>query len=109
MTATDTLSLDAVVGVPCPLRGLRAGPPGGYQWMLDLPTGLASVAEPAGQAPPAAVSGASALGTGSDAVPWVLASQPGRYEIPARLARPWEPDAPVRSLRVTLSVRAAPA
>ena len=109
MTATDTLTLDAVVGVPCPLRGLSSGPPSGYRWMLDLPTGLASVAEPAGQAAPVAVAGVSALGTGSDAVPWVQASQPGRYEIPARLARPWEPDAPVRSVRVTLNVRAAPA
>jgi len=110
--ATDTLVLDAVVGVPCPLKGLTAGPPSGYRWLLDLPTGLTSVAEPPGQTTPPAPAASAAPadtvpGRGSDAVPWVLARQPGLFEIAARLARPSEADAPARTLRVRLRVRAA--
>ena len=92
---------------PIEVRG-RAGEPialpvgstaaTGHEWQLDLPDGVLLVGETAGEAvSPGSTAGAA---TGSH----LLVSAPvGRYDLVARLARPWEPE-PVRVVHITLIV-----
>jgi len=84
------------VALPLPLPVVA-----GYQWRVTLPPGVRLVPEPDADA----ATGTGTLGDdiGSDHQ-LVVADATGEYGIVAELARPWEPDRPVRTIRCTLRV-----
>ncbi|TRW15182.1 protease inhibitor I42 family protein [Glacieibacterium frigidum] len=75
------------------------GPATGYSWVLDLPPGVTRAPDgPRTPAPPG-----QELGGGSGGALRVAAPA-GRYHIVARLARPWQPDAPIATREIDLIV-----
>ena len=62
---------------------LADGPPTGYRWVLDLPDGVVL------------------LGQGGF---HVQAATPGRYDIKAKLCRPWQADQAIQTIHMVLVV-----
>lgn len=98
MAAIDTVTIQAEAGVKVALPVMR-GPATGYQWSLSLPEGVSQIDDTPG--PP--VPPDQHLGAASAAALSVVA-RPGVYRIVATLARPWEPDKPVRTVVILLTV-----
>lgn len=90
--------IEGKAGVPIMLN-LRRGPATGHEWLLSLPDGVQQIEDRA----PAAM--AHQLGDAAGGGVQVQARRPGRYRINARLARPWEPDQPVKTVEIDLLVR----
>ena len=77
---------------------LPRGPATGHEWRLTLPAGVQQIAD----STPAAAPGK----LGDPAGGQVQVQAPaGRYRITARLARPWAPDQPVKTVEIDLVVR----
>lgn len=72
----------------------NAGPTG-YSWTLDYPDGVEAAGETEGD------SAERGEPTGSRLL--VRAPEPGRFELAARLARPWDEE-PIRSVLIRLTV-----
>ncbi|HEV2761005.1 MAG TPA: hypothetical protein VGV86_15705 [Acidimicrobiales bacterium] len=82
------------IALPLPI-----GPPTGHRWILDLPEGVAMAEDSPARAPePGREAGAAHGGT------LQVTASPGRYNITARLARPWSPDDAVRVVNIDLIV-----
>jgi predicted secreted protein len=77
---------------------LPRGPATGHEWRLTLPAGVQQIAD----SPPAA--GSRQLGDPAGSRVQVRAPA-GHYRITARLARPWAPDQPVKTVEIDLVVR----
>jgi predicted secreted protein len=77
---------------------LPRGPATGHEWRLTLPAGVQQIAD----STPAAAPGQ--LGDAAGGQVQVQAPA-GRYRITARLARPWAPDQPVKTVEIDLVVR----
>lgn len=74
------------------------GPATGYGWLLTLPPGVAQVASaPGDRNRPAGDPAGGALRVTAPA---------GRHRITAKLARAWEPDAPIRTVEIELVIDA---
>lgn len=77
---------------------LPRGPATGHEWRLTLPAGVQQIAD----STPAAAPGQ----LGDPAGGQVQVKAPaGHYRITARLARPWAPDQPVKTVEIDLVVR----
>jgi predicted secreted protein len=85
-------------GAPIELP-LRGGPATGYEWQLELPDGVAR----ASNGPARPVEPGTRLGDAAGGALRVTATA-GEHVLTARLARPWEPDAPIRVVRIRLHV-----
>jgi predicted secreted protein len=68
----------------------------GYSWTVDCPDGVVAAGETRGQDDPG-------LGDPTGSKLLVRASEPGDYELTARLARPWE-DQPIQTVTIQLTV-----
>jgi predicted secreted protein len=95
----EELTVAGKHGEPIPLPIAR-GPATGYDWQLDLPTGVRQIAD----GPPRTVDPNTRLGSASGGYLQVEADEAGDYIITARLVRPWQPDEPARIVRITLRV-----
>lgn len=95
---TEYLDVDGKAGQPITLP-ITAGPATGYSWRLDLPEGVERIDDsPARPLDPSVRLGGSASG-------YLQVTAPtGEHVISARLARPWEPDSPVRVVTIRLHV-----
>jgi hypothetical protein len=89
----------AVLGDPVQLP-LGESSATGYEWQLE-PTPAVRVVEPT----PDQV-GPSAPGDAASQVLTVVPEQLGQLRLHLRLARPWQPDQPIRSITFVLDVRA---
>ena len=78
---------------------IAAGPATGHSWRLDLPAGVERISDSPGRPLDPSVR----LGGAEGGYLQVLAAR-GEYVIVARLARPWEPDNPVRIVTIRLHV-----
>lgn len=94
----EELHVEGEAGRPIELP-LTTGPATGYAWTLDLPAGVHRLDDGPGTPPPAGQD----LGGASHA-PLRVQAEPGTHVVVARLARPWEPDRPTRT--VTLHIHA---
>jgi predicted secreted protein len=79
---------------------IARGPATGHAWRLELPAGVRQIAD----GPPRPVDPSVVLGAATGGYLRVEADVAGEHVIVARLARPWEPDGPVRVVRITLHV-----
>lgn len=95
----ENMNVSAKCGEPITLP-IAPGPATGYSWHLELPAGVRRIAD----GPPRAVDPAVARGAAVGGNLRVEAAQAGDLVITARLARPWEPDQPVRVVRISLHV-----
>lgn len=78
---------------------ITQGPPTGYVWSLELPSGVTRVGDgPARPPQPGAHLGAS---PGNHLR---VTAAKGHYRITARLARPWQPDNPAQVVVIDLVV-----
>jgi predicted secreted protein len=78
---------------------IAGGPATGYSWRLDLPTGVKRIED----SPARPLDPSVRLGGSESGYLQVTASL-GEHVITARLARPWEPDNPVRVVTIRLHV-----
>jgi predicted secreted protein len=85
---------DQPIGLP-----IWTGPATGYEWQLSLPAEVQRIED--GPARP--VDPARRLGAAQGGQIRVTAPS-GDHQIEARLARPWDPDHPLRVLRIRLRV-----
>ena len=99
MSTAEEFDVDGASGQPIRLP-IGPGPATGYQWQLDLPEGVSRIED----TPPEPVESAQRLGASGGGYMQVRAPA-GEHEIVARLARPWQPDQPVRTVRMRLHVR----
>jgi predicted secreted protein len=79
---------------------IATGPATGHSWHLELPPGVQRIAD----GPARAVSPANSVGAGTGGSLRIEAAEAGDYVIRAQLARKWEPDRPVRVVRINLHV-----
>lgn len=79
---------------------ISVGPPTGYKWEIELPPGVERLTDAPGVEPEAAVR----LGSGRGGALRVRAPR-GEHVIAARLVRPWEPDQPIRQVRIRVHCR----
>jgi predicted secreted protein len=99
----EYLDVDGKAGEAIALP-LTNGPATGYSWRLDLPAGVERIEDSPGRELDPAVR----LG-GSEGRYLQVTAPKGEHVIVARLARPWEPDNPVRIVTIRLHVaRRAP-
>lgn len=99
MSDTGPVAVKGRAGQPIDLP-LTQGPATGYSWQLDLPEGVTRLEDGSSRpAPPD-----QRLGATSGAVLRVKAAKPGRYRVIAQLARPWDPNAPLQTLVLDLTV-----
>ena len=97
--AAEYLNVEGKAGEPLTLP-LALGPATGYAWRLDLPQGVERIED----GPPRPVDPSVQLGGAEGGHLRVIASS-GEHVIVARLARPWEPDKPVRVVEIRLQIR----
>jgi predicted secreted protein len=91
--------VEGVAGQPVTLP-IAGGPATGHRWFLDLPAGVEQIDDgPQRDPDPGAALGAAAGGY------LRVVAERGEHVVAARLARPWEPDSPVRRVRIRLLVR----
>jgi predicted secreted protein len=96
--ATEYLDAEGKAGeaIALPIAG---GPATGYAWRLELPQGVERIED----APARTLDPSVRLGGAEGGYLQVTAPR-GEYVITARLARPWEPDKPVRVVTIRLHV-----
>ncbi|MGI4756029.1 MAG: protease inhibitor I42 family protein [Janthinobacterium lividum] len=98
MTQAEVV-VHGIAGKPVELP-LAAGPPTGYVWTLDLPSGVRQIED----APGNAVKPEEHLGSSTGGTFRVVAES-GHYRITARLARPWDKSDPIRSVVIDLLIK----
>lgn len=98
LNPSEYLDVEGKAGQPIALP-IAAGPATGYAWSLALPEGVERTEDgPASPVDPSARLGGAAGG-------YLQVTAPaGEHLIIARLARPWEPDQPVRVVGIHLHV-----
>ena len=94
----NELEVAGKAGQPIPLP-IAPGPATGYVWHLDLPEGVKRIED----APPPPHEGPLRPGEAYGG-PLQVTAPPGDHLIVARLARPWQPDAPARIVRIHVHV-----
>jgi predicted secreted protein len=94
----EELEAEGVAGEPITLP-ITTGPATGYGWQLELPDGVERIEDEPGQTLDPSVR----LG-GAEGGHLQVTAPSGDHIIIARLARPWEPDQPVRVARIHLRV-----
>jgi predicted secreted protein len=98
MDASESFDVTGKAGQPIALP-IASGPATGYAWSLDLPEGVERI----GDGPERMVDPSARLGGASGGYLRVTAPG-GDHIIIARLARPWQPDHPVRMVEIRLHV-----
>jgi len=94
----ENLTAEGKAGEPIALP-IAGGPASGYAWRLELPEGVKQIED----GPERTVDPASRLGGATGGYLRVTAPR-GHHVIIGRLVRPWEPDRPVRVVRIRLRV-----
>src|SRR4051794_23013137 len=94
----EEFQVKGVAGIPIALP-ISTGPATGYGWEFDLPDGVERLPD-AGEWEVAA-SGQSGGALGGRIQ---VAAVAGEHLLTARLVRPWRRDAPIRTVRIHLSV-----
>ena len=94
----EQVLLRGTAGQPIDLP-IAAGPPTGYEWRLDLPEGVEQLEEGEERL----LDPAARLGGASGGFLRIRAPI-GRYLLTARLARPWQPDQPIRIVYIIVEV-----
>ena len=94
----ENITLHGIAGHPIELP-IAAGPATGHVWKLELPDGVERIDD----GPQRPVDPLTRLGGASGGFLRVKAVK-GEYLITGRLARPWEPDKPVRVVQIHLQV-----
>ena len=94
----EYLDVDGKAGEAIALP-IAAGPATGHSWRLDLPAGVERIDD----APGRSLDPSVRLGGAEGGYLQVKAPR-GEYVILARLARPWEPDNPIRVVTIRLHV-----
>ena len=79
---------------------IAGGPATGYAWRLDLPEGVRQIED----GPPRTPDPGAAVGGATSGYLRVEADRPGDFVVTAHLARPWQPDRPIRIVRITIDV-----
>jgi predicted secreted protein len=95
---SENITLRGIAGNPIDLP-IAAGPATGHVWSMDLPSGVERIDD----GPKRSVDPLTRLGGAIGGNLRVKAAK-GEHLIVARLARPWEPDKPVRVVRIHLQV-----
>jgi predicted secreted protein len=96
----EEFDLQGAAGQPVALP-IGPGPATGYTWALTMPTGIQRLEDAAGPEVPAA----HKLGAAAAGAIRVVAAAPGNYTIEGRLARPWDQEDVVRTVRIQLHIR----
>jgi predicted secreted protein len=78
---------------------IAGGPATGYAWRLELPEGVKQIED----SPERSLDPSVRLGGAAGGYLQVTAPR-GEHVVPARLARPWEPDNSVRLVTIRLHV-----
>jgi predicted secreted protein len=78
---------------------IASGPATGYAWRLELPEGVTRIED----SPERPLDPSVRLGGAAGGYLQVTAPQ-GKHVLTARLARPWEPDNPVRVVTIRLHI-----
>jgi predicted secreted protein len=78
---------------------IASGPATGYEWRLELPEGV----ERAEDGPERQVEASVGLGSASGGYLQVRGPR-GEHVVMARLARPWQPQMPVRVVKIRLRI-----
>ena len=99
MVEPEEFDVEGVADEPITLP-ITVGPATGYEWELELPTGVEQLDDEPGEEPAAH----ERLG-GSRGAHLRVRAPAGEHVILARLARPWERDHPERIVRLRLDVR----
>ena len=94
----EEFQVEGVVGLPITLP-ISTGPATGYGWEFDLPDGVERLPDAPEMDVTTAGQSGGALG-GRIQVKAVA----GEHVLTARLVRPWRRDAPIRMVRIYLSV-----
>lgn len=94
----EEFQVQGVAGVPIALP-ISTGPATGYGWEFDLPEGVERLPDAGERDVPASGYAGGALGGRVQ-----VAAVPGEHVLTARLVRPWRRDAPIRTVRIHLSV-----
>jgi hypothetical protein len=95
---SEYLDVAGKAGEPIELP-IAGGPATGYAWRLELPNGVERIDD----GPERIVDPSVGLGSASGGYLRVAAAR-GDYLLGARLARPWDPDHPVRVVGIRLHV-----
>jgi predicted secreted protein len=98
MAPSEHLEVEGKAGEPVALP-IASGPATGYVWTLELPDGVQRIDD----GPERPVDRSMRLGGASGGYLQVIAPR-GSHVIIGRLARPWEPDRPVRVVEIRLHV-----
>jgi predicted secreted protein len=98
MEPADEVDVSGAEGAPIVLP-IKNGPATGYAWHLELPPGVVRIEDSPGSPPDRSES----LGGSAGGFLRVTAPR-GEHVVVARLARPWERQAPVKTVRVRLRV-----
>ena len=94
----EEFEVEGVAGEPIRLP-ITTGPATGYAWNLELPDGVERIEDEPGQKLDPSVR----LG-GAEGGHLQVTATGGDHVIVARLARPWEPDQPIRVVKIQLHV-----
>jgi len=94
----EELEAEGVAGEPIRLP-ITTGPATGYEWRLELPAGVNQIEDEPGS-PPEPGERLGGAGGGHLRV----TAPAGDHVVVARLARPWEPDQPIRVAWIHLHV-----
>jgi predicted secreted protein len=98
MAEPEEFKVEGVAGVPIALP-ISSGPATGYDWEFDLPDGVERLED----GPQRDVPAGAHLGGAPGGQIQVMAV-PGEYVITGQLVRPWSRNAPIRTVRIYLSV-----
>ena len=98
MNPSEYFDVEGKAGEPITLP-IAGGPATGHAWRLELPAGVTRIDD----GPERKVDPSVALGGASGGYLRVTAPH-GDHIVSARLARPWEPDRPVRVVEIRLHV-----
>ena len=98
MAEPEEFKVEGVAGLPIALP-ISSGPATGYDWEFDMPSGVERLED----APVRDVPAGAHLGGASGGQIQVTAPA-GEHVLMARLVRPWGRGAPIRTIRIQLSV-----
>jgi predicted secreted protein len=98
MDDSEHVDVEGKAGEPVTLP-IAHGPATGYEWTLELPPGVERI----GDGPERNADASQRLGAATGGRLQVRAAR-GDYVMVARLARPWQPDRPVRVVNIRLHV-----
>jgi predicted secreted protein len=98
MEHSEQYDLEGKAGEPIALP-IAPGPPTGYEWTLELPSGVERIEDESERS----INPSTYLGSATSGRLQVRA-QRGDYVVTARLARPWQPHQPVRVVSIRLHI-----